>query len=53
MRSGQAQIDRYRRRGIDIGRGIDTGAAIEDVVASPGVDDVIEAVTGAIGIAGR
>ncbi|MNN02412.1 hypothetical protein D3C81_1150710 [compost metagenome] len=53
MRGGQPQVGRYRRRSIGIGRGIDTGAAIEDVVASPGVDDVVEAVAGAVGSASR
>ncbi|MNI59254.1 hypothetical protein D3C73_1144080 [compost metagenome] len=53
MRSGQCQVGRDRCRGIGIGRGIDTGAAIEDVVAGSGIDDVVEAVTGAVGSAGR
>ncbi|MNF70168.1 hypothetical protein D3C84_520690 [compost metagenome] len=53
MRSGQPQVGRHRRRGKGIGHGIDTGGAIEDVVAGRRTDDVIEAVTGAVGSAVR
>ncbi|MNC19425.1 hypothetical protein D3C75_673580 [compost metagenome] len=52
LSGGQPQVDRDRSSGIGIGQGVDTGAAIEDVVAGPGVDDVVEAVTGAVGNAG-